>query len=256
MSNQVFQFKAGNNFDPAALKSITAGEIMNMTMPEFLAFQERLVRVRRRVRYDTAVYEKVNVTPQMVHTLFRKGLGQTEKYATSDNTYTKTRFNTNMTRNGEFEQGSLTIIYDISAPQAFTAGEATARAANGAIINPKATFSANNDPALNLKAVQEQFELVYKEGDSEDGIFRGLIKEFSQNNGQSGFLGSSVGGVAQNVLWETKPLDNPRVLEGGEDFSIDLRPLADLDLSAATGINQILVQKVELSVIELITVKL
>ena len=232
--------------------TFTVADIQGMSMPEFLMYKDYLVNVRDRVRYDTAVYEKVIITPQMKHELFRKGIGQAEKFATSDNTFVKTEFHTNMPRQGEVPAGGLWIIYDVSAPKAFTAGEPTTRAANGAITNAKASFAATNDPALNLEAWTNQIKLKYTEGDSEDGIIKGRLKEFPANTGQTGYLGSSVGGVAQNALIPNVALRSPRVLLHGQDFTVGLEPLCDFDASAATGINQIITQQIELRTIELV----
>lgn len=234
--------------------AISVKELIGMDPQEFLVFKDRLVNVRDTVKYDMAIFEKVaSITPQHKMEIFRKGEGQSEKYATSDTTYNKTLFNTNIPRDGQVPAGGLWIIYDIAAPIRFVAGTPTTQAANGAITNAKVSaFSAYNDFALALDAWVNQTQLKYTEGSSEDAVVKGLIKDFPANSGQVGFAGSSVGGIAQNAMIPNVALRTPRVLEGGEEFAVEIAPLADFDTSSGSGINQMIVQKVELKVIELI----
>lgn len=245
---QVFEYRLPNG----KAGYFTTDDIEGMSMPEFLYYKDYLVNVRDVTRYDTAVYEKVVVTSQHVHQLFRKGIGQQDKFATSDNAFVKNEFHTNMPRQGEVPAGGLWILYDVAAPKAFTAGKPTTVGASGQITNAKATFVASNDPALNLEAWINQMKLKYTEGDSEDGIIRGLLKDFPANTGQSGYLGSSVGGVAQNAMIPNVSLRSPRILQAGQDFTAILQPLCDFDLTTANGIDQMVTQKVELKTIELV----
>lgn len=250
MMQEVFEYRLPNGKSGV----FTIADIQGMSMPEFLYYKDYLVNVRDVTRYDTAVYEKAVITSQHVHQLFRKGIGQQDKFATSDTALLKTEFHTNMPRQGEVPQGGLWIVYDIAAPKAFTAGKPTTMAANGAITNPKATFVASNDPALILEAWTNQVKLKYTEGDSEDGIIKGLLKDFPANTGQTGYLGSSVGGVAQNAMIPNVSLRSPRVLQAGQDFTVILTPLCDFDTTNANGIDQIIAQKVELKTIELVRI--
>lgn len=253
MSPQVFQYRNDiNNLNPKDLSAITIDQLMMMSMPEFLNFQNRLVNVRHRKRRDMALYEKTVITPQHHKAIFRKGVGQEDSYATSDTRYTKTRAHTNMQRDGEFQQGSLVIIKDISAIIEFTAGIPTT-VEHGLITNAKAVFPTNYDNCLALSAWKRQVELVYKEGESE--IVKGDLSEFPQNDGVSGFNGASPGGIAQNAFQPSMAFPNPRVLQGGDDFSVEIRPLCNFDTSQANGINQVIRQIVELYTVELVTVK-
>jgi hypothetical protein len=250
----VFRYKTDpNNLDPKSLKEISAAEIMAMSMPEFLQFKSKLANVRHRKRYDVAVFEAVGIPAGTTKTIFRKGIGQEDSLATSDTRFAKTRAHTNMSRDGEFEQGSLVIIEDVSAVQAITSG-VPATVVNGIVTNARATFPAFLDPALVLNVWLNQVELAYKEGETE--IQKGLLSEFPQNSGVSGFLGASPGGIAQNAFMPVMAMANPRVLEGGEDFSVDIRTLASFDATVATGVGLQITQKVELSTIEVIQVKL
>ena len=242
----VFRFKANGG----GTLPITMKEIQDMSMPEFLQFKDKLVNVRERERYDKAIYEAVNIKAGLVKDIFRKGYGQEDTYATSDTEYKKTKWHTNMHRSGEFEQGSLVIITDISAPKAFFAGKPTT-VLNGQVTNAKATFPTDTDPALSLDTWLKCVVLDYREGES--SINEEPLRRYPQNDGQSGVIGASQGGLMQNAFMPSVALKNPRTLIGGEDFSVRLTTLHDFDASA-TGLNQVIVQEVILSTIELIRV--
>jgi hypothetical protein len=249
MSEAVFRYKNNpSSLNPAEMSIISANEIMNMTSQEFLNFKGRLANVRHRTRFDTAVWEAAIITPAMVATIFRKGVGQTDKYASSDTTFNKTRAHTNMTRNGEFPQGSLVIVADVIARKAFTSGVPTT-VVNGVITNPRATFPAYLDPALALQVWTENVEMAYREDDVDK--VADTLNRFPQNDGMSGAIGASQGGIMQNVMMPRFGLHSPRVLDGGDDFSVEIRPLANFDASV-TGINQVIIQRVELETVEVI----
>jgi hypothetical protein len=254
MTDRVFRFKTNpDSLSAAEYGIISADEIMRMSSQEFLVFKNRLANVRRRTRYDTAVYEKAVIAAGTTVDLFRAGIGDRQKFATSNAEFLKTRAHTNMTRKGEFEQGSLVIITDIVAKKFFTSGLATT-VTDGIVTNSKALAAVpTNDPTLNLLTWIENIELAYKEG--EDDKVVNLLSKFTQNDGISGFMGASVGGVAQNFAALGIPLPTPRVLEGGEDFSLQLRHHAAFDTSTATGIDQVVAQRVELETIEVIQVR-
>lgn len=244
--DQVFRFKANSG----GTSPISMKEIREMSMPEFLQFKDRLVNVRERERYDKAIFEAVIIKAGTIKDIFRKGVGQEDTLATSDTEYKKSRWHTNMHRGGEFEQGAMVVVYDISAPKAFFAGKPTT-STNGAVTNAKATFPADIDPALVMDTWLKCVELDYREG--EYSINAEPLRRYPQNDGQSGVLGSSPGGFVQNAFMPSMALKAPRTLEGGDDFSVRLTALHDFDASA-TGINQVIVQEVILSTIELIRV--
>lgn len=251
ITDQVLQYKNPIGSSQAT-GVISIQEIMKMPQPDFLVFKQRLMNVRFRTRYDTAVYEigagviAANTTVD----LFRKGVGDKDTYGNSANEYKKTLGHTNMPKKGEFPQGSLIIIADIVAKKAFTSGLPTGVTA-GIVTNPKAAAAvATNDPTLNLLTWLENVHLDY----TEDGLAKvtNYLGKFTQNEGISGFMGASVGGVAQNFGALGSPLPQPRAMEGGDDFGIVLRHVADFDNTAATGINQVVTQRVELETVELI----
>ena len=251
MTQPVFQFKTNpGSLQPAQYGVISIEEIMRMSSNEFLVFQDRLVNVRRRTRYDTAVYGKAVIAAETKVEFFRKGIGEGDVKIGTGAAYNKTRAHTNMPRKGEFPQGSLIIITDIVAKKAFTSGLPTG-VTDGIVTNAKALAAvATNDPTLNLLTWLETVELAYRE-DELDKI-QNYLGKFTQNEGISGFMGASIGGVAQNFGAPGVALVSPRVLEGGQDFSVQLRHLAAFDLSTATGIDQETTQRVELETIELI----
>ncbi len=246
----IFKFKMqpGNPKSPEGM--ITPEEITRMASQEFLLFKSRLVNVRHTTRWDVSIYEPVIIKEGTYKDLFRKGVGQEETFATSDGEYKKKEFHTNMQRGGEFPLNSLTVISDISVVKAFTPGVPTT-VVNGIVTNPRATFPTYLDSGLTLDTWLNQNILEYREG--ENIIKRDLFRKFPQNDGQTGVLGASQGGIMQNAFMQRVGLDNPRILEGGEDFSLRLLSLGDFDASA-TGINQTIVQRIELECTELIRV--
>ncbi len=250
MAEQVYKFKTNpNSLSPAEYGVITAAEIMQMTTNEFLHFKGQLANVRERTRYDTAVYEKGLIKAGLTVDLFRRGIGDKEKFANSNNEFTKTLAHTNMPRKGEFPQGSLIIIWDVVAKKAVTSGLA-AGITDGIITNPKATFPGTIDPALVLLPWLEHVHLAYRE-DEADKI-RNYLGKFTQNEGVSGVIGASAGGVVQNFAAMGYALRRPRSLEGGQDFSCQLTHAADYDTSTASGIDQVVSQRIELETIEVI----
>lgn len=249
--NQVFQFKTNpGSLKPADYSVISIEEIMRMSSNEFLVFQDRLTNVRRRTRYDMAVYSKSLIAAEAKVELFRKGPGEGDVRVGDGSAYNKTRAHTNMPRKGQFPTGSLIIITDVVAKKAFTSSLPTT-VVDGIVTNAKALAAvATNDPTLNLLTWLETIELAYRE-DEMDKISNYLGK-FTQNEGISGFMGASVGGVAQNFGALGVALPAPRVIVGEQDFSVQLRHLAPFDLTTATGIDQFVSQRVELETIELI----
>lgn len=251
MATQVFQFKTNPGLQQATqVGVISIDEIMKMSSAEFLSFQNQLMYVRRRTRYDTAVYPKAIIPAETRAYLFRKGEGDSDTLVGTSTAYAKTRAHTNMPRKGEFPQGALVIITDVIAKKAFFSSVPTT-VVNGIPTNTKAiTQVASNDPALNLAVWLEQIELAYRE-DANPKVINYLGK-FTQNEGISGFIGNSVGGIAQNFAAQGIALPAPRVIEGSQDFDVEIHHLADFDTSTATGIDQFVVQRVELETIELI----
>ncbi|HEX8637863.1 MAG TPA: hypothetical protein VF692_07375, partial [Pyrinomonadaceae bacterium] len=105
---KVFQFKGIGN-QPGGV--LTAQEIMNMPMPEFLLWRDRLMNVTRRKRRDIAVFKNnIVVTPEHRKQIFRKGIGEEDTYANINTEFQKTRAHTNMSRGGHFGEGNLTIV--------------------------------------------------------------------------------------------------------------------------------------------------
>jgi hypothetical protein len=157
-----------------------------------------------------------------------------------------------MPRKGEFPQGSLVIVGDIVARKAFTSGKATTVVA-GIVTNPLATFPANIDPALILQTWTENVELAWRQDDVD--IESDFLCKYPQNDGMSGAIGASQGGIMQNFGVAAMGLKQPVVLDGGDDFTVQLRPLAPFDASTASGIDMQIVQRIELITTEVRAVR-
>jgi hypothetical protein len=247
---QGIQFK--KVFTPAGVPDsvgvVSIEEIQKMTMAEFLSFEGQLMNVRRRKRRDLAIFEgNTAITPAHAKQVFRKGVGDEDTPATSNVSFVKTRAHTNMNRGGSFGEGSLTVITAIEAYIALTAMKATTYT-NGIVTNPLGVAPANYDPALLLKTIAQQFEVGFYRG--ETLIIDGLVEEFPQVNGFSGFAGASPGALVQNALLPNNYLNNPQSLKDDEDFHVQITPLAALDLTTATGLNVPFNVGVKLSTIE------
>lgn len=219
--------------------TITVAEIEKMTMPEFLEFEGRLVNVRRRKRRDQAVWRSnTAITIAMAKETFRVGVGGADAFADDPTvTYTKTRAHTNMRLNGEFPKGSLVIVKGIESHFAAFQLRGTTYS-GGQVVNPLGVAvgtATTYDAALFAHTVCRQFEVAFMRG--EELIVDGLVEEFQQGNALSGLMGGAFGGIIQNAGYSNGGrLDNPQVLEGGEDFNVTVRPLTALDISTGTGL--------------------
>ncbi len=239
------------NLNPSNIGLIMKKDIENMSLPEFYAFQDRLVKVRRYRRRDMAVWQaNKKITPSHEGIIFRKGVGQPQAYATDDQTtYKQTRVHTNMSRDGEFEKGSLVIVHAFEVPFPVTS-KATAQTA-GIVTNPKAVFTSDFDPALFCVSWLQQCELSFWRGETE--IFRSLLEDFPAMTGLNGVLGSNQGALIQNGSHGMNILPGVQVLEGGDDFHVRIHPLAsEFDMTTATGLGFEIVQQVKLHTIELV----
>jgi hypothetical protein len=237
MANSRLQFKkqytaAGS---PDATGYVSAGEIEQMTAEEFAMLDGRLVNVRRRKRRDIILFEDdVDIEPSMEKEIFRVGIGREDTYATSNNTFKKTRYHTNMSRNGDFGEKSLTIVKAIEFCFAATALQPTT-VADGAPTNPKGAAISNYDPALFALTILQGLEIGFYRG--ETLIIDGQAIEFQQGNLLSGVAGAAVGAIFQNGgFGDVKQLENPQVLEDDEDFHVLVSPLHDIVNSNASGI--------------------
>lgn len=235
---------------PDAIAQISIDEIQNMTMPEFLQLEGRLVRVKRRKRRDMAIWEpNVAITIAMFKEIFRKGVGEQDTYATSATAYTKTRAHTNMPRGGNFGEGSLTIITSIEAHFAAYALRPTTLT-GGLCVNPLGVAVAAYDPGLFHDVVTKQFEVGLYKG--EDLLIDGLVQEFPAMNVNSFSAGAAVGALVQNGGLPGNYLNNPVVLKNDEDFHVLVSPLTAMDMSTGAGLTLVNIPiMVKLSTIEL-----
>lgn len=227
---------------------VSLDEIQKMTLPEFLQFEGQLMNVRRRKRRDMAIFEgNTTVTVASEKQIFRKGVGDEDTPATSSVGFIKTRGHTNMARGGSFGEGSLTIITAIEAFVYATALKGTTYV-NGLITNPLGVAPTAYDPALLLTILAKQVEIGFYRGESL--IIDGLVEEFPQMSGLSGFAGASVGALVQNALLPNNFLSNPQALKDDEDFHVLVSPLTDINNTSASGLNVPFNIGVKLSTIE------
>jgi hypothetical protein len=231
------------------LSDIDARSLENNTVPKFLQLEGNLHSVRRNRYYDVVAWEiDTLVEPKHVAKAFRKGFDQVQKFATSNNEYTKTLAHTNMSKDGEFEAGSVVVLKNIEVQMIVTSGRPTAQSA-GIVTNPKAAFTNTTiDPALIAHAWLNQTWIQFKRGKTI--ICEGLAIDFQQKAGVSGQLGGSAGGFVQNNAYSASLLPNVQVFGIGDDFEVVVTPLANFDLTSATGINREIAMKVVLDVIE------
>lgn len=210
-------------------------DIVNMTIDEFLEIDGKLMRVVRRVRYDTIVFQPTLIKADTHKgSAFRDGLNEEARYATDktvNGKYEKTKSHTNMTLNGAFEKDDFVIIKAIAVPLTFTAGVPTT-VVDGIITDPTANLSkVNYDPFLHCETFAKSFSLSYQE--SNKTKIEGRLSDFPMvAGGMSGSLGASPGGVAQNAFLSSNALNRPRIIEGLQSFNIIINPENDVDLTS------------------------
>lgn len=203
-------------------------QIKAMSLREYLQRDSRVLNARQQTFWDSAyLVAATAITPSHIKQLFRKG-------ATDDDTVMNVPSTaiprkgfgmTNMIKNGEFSQGTLTILKRIEVDLVITQNVATTYDATGLITNAALTAAATNDPVLTLQALKSQFLLRLKRGANQQIITEGLLEEFPSSCTISGAGGG--GNWAQNgpgVVNDEK-LMCPEVFEGGEDFYIEIEPL-------------------------------
>jgi hypothetical protein len=233
-----------------AINEIDAKQLEGMTIPQFLNIEGRIHNVRRDRVYDTVIYDtNTTVTAAAKRTLFRKGLDQGDTTAVSGTAFKKTLSHTNMLKDGEFEKNDLVIVRNVEIELPAFGGKPTTQA-NGVITNAKATFPATYDPALAAYAWLSQLWVEFKRGGKT--VYENLAINFPQDAGLYAAFGANSGAYVQNGNGANL-MPNVQVLEGGDDFSVVLTPLADFDLTTATGLNMEWKTKVVLDVQRVVT---
>jgi hypothetical protein len=205
-------------------------EIRGMTLREYLQKDSRILNARQQTFWDTAVLAPaVAVTPQHVKELFRKGYTDDDTIMNVPATQIPRKgfVMTNMIKNGEFAQGTLTILKRIEVDLVIFQNVATTYLNTAFPSNTALTAAATNDPLLTIQTLKSQFLLRLKRGANNQVITEGLLEEFPSTCTISGAGGG--GNWAQNgpgVVNDEK-LMSPEVFEGGEDFFIEIVPLND-----------------------------
>ncbi|HEX9961137.1 MAG TPA: hypothetical protein VGB00_09410 [Pyrinomonadaceae bacterium] len=229
---------------------ISLADIEKMEMPEFIAFEGRLLSMRRERRYDVAIWEdNTTILPAHFKEMFRTGVNQKDTYATSDTEFLKSLIHTNMERKGEFAAGSIVIVKNVEAEFYCTGGTPTTQLA-GVVTNAKASFPSYIAPAMLTKVWNRQTYLEFKRG--KDTVVEGLLENFPTKTGLTGAIGANSDAIVQNVLYSLPLMPNPQTFTDGQDFYVNVKPLAaSFDNTNATGVGQELVVKVTLETLEL-----
>ncbi len=227
--NFLVKFKLDlNNLNSAAVGTMTLDKVRDMTLPEFIEFQGRLLNLEKRRRYDTAHYKSsIAITPAHTKSLFRTGVNEVDAWANDDSDpIRKTLAHTNMPRKGEWQPGEVAIIHRIEAVSTITAGKPAA-SNDGIVSDPAVTaFPTNIDVFLMQQTIGNQFGLRMVRGNKQT-VAEGRVVDFPQASGISGVGGAAPGAFSQNMAFaQENLLVKPQVIEGKEDFEIQLEPLA------------------------------
>jgi hypothetical protein len=227
-----------NNLNNKANGNISLNDIRDMTIPEFIQFQGRIVNMQKNRRYDTVLYKNtIAITPAHTAAAFTKGVGEVDNWANDEtDTYKKTPIHTNMPKGGKWQPGELAIVHQVEAVVGFNAGKPTT-SADGIVSQPAVAFATNVDIFELQDVTNRQFNLQFFRGPKQI-VAEGLIEDFPQKSGKSGSGGSSATTASmfsQNMGFATENLMvKPQVIEGQEDWSILCSPLApSLDMSTA-----------------------
>ncbi len=235
------------------IKHYTLEEIARMPIAQFMEIEGRILNGRTQVYYDTlrlaAGTAWTSAQKVRLFTIGREGRAEVANTAAA---ITKTDFDCNMQKGGEFEHGSTVIIHGIEVFMEQTARLATADAA-GLVSNPAPTAKAVNTYSASLlhRVLRRQTKLTFYRGERPQES--GLLFMFPTRFGaQASFGGDTEEGIINNSspAGYINILDFPKVLEGGRDFSILIEPLApSLDMPADVEITVCLITK-RLAVIE------
>lgn len=237
-----------NQAEPTGL--ISLAEIEQMPIQDYLELDGRLLYVRRRTRFDTAVIDANYALPAGAEKeLFRKGKGE-EDQTFNGVEFVKNGAHCNVPRKGEFSQGTINIVKALLVDVPFFASKPTTMAA-GIITNAKGTApAANYDPAIAAYALLNNMEVTLQIADEERPVSGRLI-DFANPHQLAGLAGAAVGGIFQNSAIG-RQLDNPQVIEGGLDFFVKLEALAAYDNTTATGVDRETAIRVSLATTEVI----
>lgn len=227
-----------NNLNNKATGSISLADIREMSIPEFIQFQDRIVGLNKYRRYDTALYKNsIAITPSHTAAMFTLGVGENDQWANDPtDTIKKTDVHTNMPVHGRWQPGEVAIIWQIEAVVGFNAGKPTT-SADGIVSQPAVAFATNIDVFELQDVADRQFKIQMLRG-NKNVVAEGRLGDFPQKTGKSGSGGSSATATSmfsQNMgFGDTNILVKPQVIEGGEDWQISLQPLApSLDMSTA-----------------------
>lgn len=232
------------------LAKLELDEIEEMSPSRFAIYDGTLVEVVRGTRYDHAIYKQnVMVIAQKAHKTFQRGLEQPNPFANDPSTYIQTLVQTNMTnKGGEFDESDTVVIKDIKINLPVFGGKPTAQL-GGVCTNAKVTSFPNSiDPAMIALRFLNQLYVEFLKG--QDVILREKAIRFASDETIRAIYGANASAYANNGGGKNL-MKSVIVLRGGKDFGVRLTPLADFDLTTATGIDMELPLEVQLETTEL-----
>lgn len=224
--NNIVQVKTG-----AGVKEVNFSQLTKLPIAQYLQLKGRFLNTESARYYDTAAYlGGVAITPAHSALLFARGLGTaavlTNQPATPIGAKKETL--TNMTGNGEFQNGEDFILEGVEVDVVF--GSIDAVFTNGEIATPNnsAADPVGYSAANHLIALNHQMKLSFIRGTKKQVIFSGLLADFPPSQLLSGAFGNVADGFVQNYgNGSYRVLNNARVLGSEEPFHCLLEPLAE-----------------------------
>jgi hypothetical protein len=215
--------------NPLGIGEISLETVAKTPMSEYLSYHNRIVNARSQVYYDTIRLESGTAwTSGQSTKAFMVGKDQNGAILNTGTAITKSGFDTNMIKGGQFESGTTVIVSAIEVMIMLNGRLATADT-SGLISNPApAAKTANTySAALLLQAILDQTKLTFEMGERRQE--NGLFFMFPCRYGIFGVIGGDTEeAVVQNVspVGLISMLDFPKVLDSDDDFDILIEPLA------------------------------
>jgi hypothetical protein len=234
--NKAVQVKTGKNLVKAAngawigdVREIDIEQIQGMLLSEYLRMDKRILNAQQKTFWDNAVLKPgVAVGAEReIKELFKRGYSDEDFVWNNAATKIepKTELVTNMEKNGEFPQGTLTILKRIEVDLNLIGTGATSYKHLAFPLDATSAAVANYDPSLVFHALKNSIMLSLYRGANKQLIVTGKLEEFPLSCAASGAGSNSF--FIQNGpgVMNDEKLMFPEVFEGGEDFWIELKTL-------------------------------
>lgn len=220
--------KAPNGVWVGDIREHNIEDIQGMILADYLRMDKRVLNAQQKTFWDAAILApNKDLTQLHVKELFRHGYTDEDTVWNDPTTeiQQKGEIMTNMIKDGEFPQGTLTILKRIEVDIDLSSSGAAAYTNVGFVADATANNVANYDPALLFNALKKQVMLTLKRGANKQIICEGLLEEFpitcsASGAGSGAFFIQNGPGVVND-----EKLMFPEIFEGGEDFWIELKPL-------------------------------